>query len=79
MASNIESLQVKQIAYRDFGEFSIVKSSNESEEITEVSPDIAVCSECLIDMRGQENRLDFPFINCTNCGPRFTIIRDIPS
>ncbi|UCG27593.1 MAG: carbamoyltransferase HypF [Bacteroidales bacterium] len=58
--------------------FEILGSSDISEEITEVSPDIAVCSDCLEDMEHQEHRIDYPFINCTNCGPRFTIIEDLP-
>ncbi|HSG68538.1 MAG TPA: carbamoyltransferase HypF, partial [Bacteroidales bacterium] len=37
-----------------------------------------VCDDCLRDMKDQEHRIDYPFINCTNCGPRFTIIRGIP-
>jgi hydrogenase maturation protein HypF len=58
--------------------FSIVPSDNISEEITEVSPDIAVCPDCVSDMEKQPHRLEYPMINCTNCGPRFTIIKDLP-
>ncbi|MCK7535787.1 MAG: hypothetical protein MZV63_34765 [Marinilabiliales bacterium] len=47
--------------------------------ITEVSPDIAVCEECLADLACMTpERIDYPFINCTNCGPRFTIIKALP-
>jgi len=46
--------------------------------ITEVSPDIAVCDECLSDLVSDPRRIDYPFVNCTNCGPRFTIIRALP-
>src|SRR5262249_21038566 len=44
-----------------------------------ISPDVAVCGECLREMmNARDRRFRYPFINCTNCGPRFTIIRDIP-
>lgn len=78
VASNIESIQVTQIEFSDFKNFAIIKSKNTSEDITEISPDIAVCEDCLHDLETQEHRIDYPFINCTNCGPRFTIIQDLP-
>ncbi len=58
--------------------FRIVPSREDAAGITQVSPDIAVCADCLADMKHQPHRLDYPFINCTNCGPRFTIITDLP-
>lgn len=63
---------------RLYAGFSIVPSRSESDEVTWVSPDIAVCPDCLRDRRQQPHRLQYPFINCTHCGPRFTIIRDLP-
>lgn len=78
-ASMIFSVDVTEIAeVKPFSDFSIVKSASVSEEVTEVSPDIAVCSECMEDIALQANRLKYPFVNCTNCGPRFTIITDLP-
>jgi len=61
-----------------FSDFRIISSRDTSEEITEVSPDIAVCDACLSDMKSQSHRLDYPFVNCTHCGPRFSIINDLP-
>ena len=58
--------------------FEIKKSSDYSDEVTEVSPDIGLCNNCLADMKSQAHRLDYPFINCTNCGPRFSIIKALP-
>lgn len=58
--------------------FTIASSRSETEEVTQISPDIAVCPECLEDMKRQAHRRDYPFINCTHCGPRFSIIRDLP-
>lgn len=62
----------------EFEDFIIASSSDESQEITAISPDMAVCSDCLADMERQPNRTDYPFVNCTHCGPRFTIITDLP-
>ena len=61
-----------------FTDFSILSSYSESEEVTQVAPDIAVCDKCLNDRKNQHHRIQYPFINCTNCGPRFSIIRDLP-
>ena len=58
--------------------FSITRSENTSDKITGISPDICVCPDCLDDIRHQPNRVNYPFVNCTNCGPRFTIIHDLP-
>ena len=77
-ASFIQSLEVAKKDFKPFKDFRILKSKNLSQDITLVSPDIAVCSDCLKDMQTQPHRIDYPFINCTNCGPRFTIIRDLP-
>lgn len=77
-ASNIESISFREAEAEDFFDFLIVKSKTVNDRTTDVSPDIAVCDDCLKDMKIQENRIDYPFINCTNCGPRFTIIKDLP-
>ncbi len=58
--------------------FRILTSSESTNEITEVSPDIAICDDCLKDMQTQEHRIHYPLINCTNCGPRFSITKKIP-
>jgi hydrogenase maturation protein HypF len=59
-------------------EFRIIKSSRGEEARTLISPDVAVCDDCLRELLDpQDRRYRYPFINCTNCGPRFTIVRDI--
>ncbi len=80
LASVIENISVCKIEGKSFIDFSIVKSNNNiiTDEITEISPDIAVCDACLKDMRQQSHRINYPFINCTNCGPRFTIVKGLP-
>jgi hydrogenase maturation protein HypF len=77
-ASNVVSITQEILDYQDFDKFEIVKSENASDAITDISPDIALCDDCLADLKTQAHRIDFPFINCTNCGPRFSIIRDLP-
>lgn len=58
--------------------FSIKQSNFNGGDITQISPDIAVCDSCLMDMKTQPHRLDYPFITCAYCGPRFTIIQSLP-
>ncbi|MBC34997.1 MAG: carbamoyltransferase HypF [Bacteroidetes bacterium] len=77
-ASNVVSIDTQNITLENFTEFSIIKSENTSDDVTDVSPDICVCNECIDDLKTQDHRIDYPFINCTNCGPRFTIIKDLP-
>ena len=78
LAASIESLEVQKVAYRSFMSFEIRGSRDISGSITEISPDIAVCNDCLNDLKYQPHRLGYPLINCTHCGPRFSIIRDLP-
>jgi hydrogenase maturation protein HypF len=62
-----------------YQDFRIVESISSGEKFTPISADIATCDDCLREMFDVENRrYRYPFINCTNCGPRFTIIEDIP-
>lgn len=77
-ASSIFSISHAETALENHEKFIITRSRNTSGEVTEVSPDIATCGLCLEDLSRQSHRIDYPFINCTNCGPRFTIIRDLP-
>jgi len=76
--SRIDQTDLEEWNFTGFKDFRIVKSINYLKEITNVSPDIAVCEECLKDREKQPHRISYPFINCTNCGPRFSIIQDIP-
>jgi len=76
--SRIDSINVENISPVTFNDFSIVSSSSISNAVTSISPDIAVCDECLADMSYQRHRLNYPLINCTNCGPRFSIIKEVP-
>jgi len=65
---------------KEYEAFTILKSSEESElSGSVIPPDIAICDECLKELRDPENpRYEYFFITCTNCGPRYTIIERLP-
>ncbi len=75
----IEEISCRVIPEKNFTDFTIIGSERQVERNTLISPDIAICSDCLRELRDPaDRRFRFPFINCTNCGPRFTIIEDVP-
>lgn len=60
-------------------DFRIFPSSGHAGHSVLVSPDVGICDDCLADMADPQNpRYAYPFTNCTNCGPRYTITRSIP-
>jgi len=77
-AAHIISMEVEETEPISLHGFEILDSSNVSEAVTRVSPDIAVCEECLHDMLTQPHRRHYPLINCCHCGPRFSIIEQLP-
>ena len=76
--AKIETIKFEKLKEKNYSSFEIRYSKN-TQKTTSISPDIAVCEECLKEMFDKNNkRYLYPFINCTNCGPRYTIIEDIP-
>ena len=76
--ARIESLQAWDGRPMDYGAFEIRESQADS-GYQLISPDIATCAQCREELFDPlDRRYRYPFINCTNCGPRFTIITDIP-
>ncbi|MEN9563870.1 MAG: Carbamoyltransferase hypF2 [Chloroflexota bacterium] len=62
-----------------FTQFDIIHSESVDGAFQPISPDVAICDDCLSELFDpNDRRYRYPFINCTNCGPRFTIIQDIP-
>jgi hydrogenase maturation protein HypF len=62
-----------------YKQFTIEPSQSQPSRRTIISPDAAICDDCLRELFDpQDRRYRYPFINCTNCGPRYTIIEDIP-
>ncbi len=77
--SKVYSLQHSFLREIGFKDFEIRKSKERGDKKASVLPDIAVCEECLKDINDPEDRrYMYPFTNCTNCGPRFTIIQNLP-
>jgi hydrogenase maturation protein HypF len=77
--ARIESFEVRNLEPLGYTLFEIKKSEEAQEKSALISPDVATCDQCLSECLSPENfRYRYPFINCTLCGPRFTIIRDIP-
>lgn len=83
-ASRVEHVVVVDLAPGNWDaaneqSFRIVASQDQTAHTTLVSPDIATCDDCLRELFDPaDRRYHYPFINCTNCGPRFTIIRSLP-
>ncbi len=77
--AHIEAVTVTHLPCAGASEFVIVDSERQAGLNTLVSPDVAVCDDCLRELLDpRDRRYRYPFINCTNCGPRFTIIKDTP-
>jgi len=82
--ARIEQTTVTEISATDVqtpkdGGFIIRHSEAHPGDFQPISPDITICDDCLRELFDpQDRRHRYPFINCTNCGPRFTIIQDIP-
>ena len=83
-AARVEYVEVVDLAVHGWDTaneqgFRIVASQDQTAHTTLVSPDIATCDDCLRELFDPaDRRYHYPFINCTNCGPRFTIIRSLP-
>jgi len=77
--AHIESVETETAPLLGIPGFTIHISDAIAGESTPISPDIATCAACLNELFDPtDRRYRYPFINCTNCGPRFTIVRDIP-
>ncbi len=76
--SQIMSVDVIPMTYHGYRDFGIRESEDEG-SFTLVSADVSICEDCLSEMLNKEDRRYlYPFINCTNCGPRYTITRSVP-
>ena len=78
--SIIEEINFKEVKYTQYNDFKITSSKFLKEKFQLVSPDLATCKECIKDINNIKNdrRYNYAFTNCTNCGPRFTIIKKLP-
>lgn len=77
--SHIDTLSASFLPENGFSAFEIIHSESVDGAFQPISPDVAICDDCLRELFDpHDRRFHYPFINCTNCGPRFTIIKDIP-
>ncbi|WP_163191575.1 carbamoyltransferase HypF [Clostridium thermarum] len=77
--SKIDQIITEERPIQNYTFFSIEESERKENSITLISPDIATCKDCLEDIDDIDGRrYQYPFTNCTNCGPRFSIIKAIP-
>lgn len=77
--SEISSMETVPIAVRNFHDFTIKSSDNSGDKAALMLPDIAACPECLREIFDPaDRRYHYPFTNCTNCGPRYSIIESLP-
>lgn len=77
--SHIETLRWEKIKAKKEGKFVILESQGQGREDVMLSPDIALCRACASEMADpRDRRFRYPFTNCTDCGPRFTIIEGLP-
>jgi hydrogenase maturation protein HypF len=77
--ARVESVDAEELPPADLPRFFIDRSAANGPRSTGVTPDAAVCDDCLAEMHDPADRRHrYPFLNCTHCGPRFTIARDVP-
>ena len=78
-ASHVASLEVETVPAQGRGRFEILDSAAESRPTVRISPDLPVCAACLAEMADPaDRRHGYPYINCTDCGPRYSIVLGLP-
>ena len=77
--SYIKDIFIEYLEFKGYEDFKIETSISGNVKNTFISPDVSICEDCKRELfDANDFRYLYPFINCTNCGPRFTIIRDVP-
>lgn len=75
----IAGLATEDLPIEGYATFEVIASETQGERTVQLPPDLATCEACLCELRDPEDRrYRYPFTNCVDCGPRFTIIRDLP-
>ncbi|MEJ7766661.1 MAG: carbamoyltransferase HypF [Chitinophagaceae bacterium] len=77
--SHITSHCIKKISSEVYRDFKILSSSNGDKPITLLSPDLSICTQCSKEVANKTNlRYEYAFTTCTQCGPRYSIIKQLP-
>ena len=77
--ARVETVRVEALALRHDDAFRVVESTRDGVREALVAADSATCAECLAELADPaDRRFRYPFVNCTNCGPRLTIVTDVP-
>ncbi len=78
-AASIAEIDVRSVPPVGLREFTIRSSQHRERPTVRISPDLPVCEECLQELFDSSNRRHlYPYINCTNCGPRYTVVLSLP-
>ncbi|MGH9504387.1 MAG: carbamoyltransferase HypF [Terriglobales bacterium] len=78
-AANIAEVEVRPVTPLGLNEFTIRESQRRERPTVRISPDLPVCDDCLQELFDPGNpRYGYPYINCTNCGPRYTVVLGLP-
>ena len=77
--ARIDHIEQKSCLPNGYSDFTIIESQAQPGGFIPISPDVSICDDCRRELFDPgDRRFHYPFINCTNCGPRFSIIKDIP-
>jgi hydrogenase maturation protein HypF len=77
--AHVEDVARRELSVQGERSFAIRRSERHGEQLTEIAPDAATCADCLGELWDPaDRRYRYPFVNCTSCGPRFTIVRGVP-
>ena len=77
--ARIDSVKIEEIKLNNYDDFKIIESSDTQSGVSVIPADIAICDKCLSEIRNpKDRRYKYPFNACTNCGPRFTVIENVP-
>lgn len=77
--AKIENIKIEETEYVGFNDFKILKSGKKITEPSQIPPDISVCDDCIKEILDKRNRrYRYPFNSCAYCGPRFSMLYEIP-
>ncbi len=77
--SSIDTIEYEEMAYQLFNDFQIIKTQEKGDVTVNIPPDVSICSACEKELFDSSNRrYGYPFITCTHCGVRYSIIYDLP-